>query len=105
MNTFYKIICLVLLVCSFGSCKKDKLITDSGAKISFSNDTLTFDTVFVNLGSTTQFFTIRNQNKQPINISKIKLAGGDGSNFRINVNGDAVSEAANIIIPASKTLK
>lgn len=104
MNAFYKILCFLLLLYCFASCKKDKIITDGSAKVSFSNDTLTFDTVFVNLGSTTQFFTIRNQNKQPINISKIKLAGGEGSNFRINVNGDAVSEATNIVIPAKDSI-
>lgn len=100
----YKIIGLALLIYCFVSCKKDKTITDSSAKISFSSDTLTFDTVFTSLGSTTQYFTIRNQNKQPINISKIKLAGGESSNFRINVNGDAINETTNIEIPAKDSI-
>lgn len=104
MKTIYKITCLVFLVFSFVACKKDKLITNSSAKISFSNDTLTFDTVFVNLGSTTQFFTIRNNNKQPINISKIKLTGGASSNFRINIDGDKSLETSNIVIPAKDSI-
>ena len=54
----------VLYIFSFTTCKKEQLNTSSG--ISFSSDTLSFDTLFSTLGSTTRFFTIKNTHKQAI---------------------------------------
>ncbi len=71
----------------FTSCKKDVLLTDSSAKLGFSTDTVFFDTVFTTVGSTTKIFKIYNDHSQPLNISKIFLATGKNSQFRINVDG------------------
>jgi len=69
------------------SCKKDKFITDTSAKLEFSVDSILFDTVFTTVGSVTDAFKVYNQSSQPIIISSIKLASGTSSNFRINVDG------------------
>ncbi len=69
------------------SCKKDTLITDSSAKLDFSEDTIIFDTVFVTMGSTNSQLVVYNKHNQKINISNIKLAGGTASRYRINVDG------------------
>lgn len=90
----------MLFLCS--SCKKEQLNTSSG--ISFSTDTLTFDTLFSTLGSTTRFFTIRNTLKQPIKISNIRLAGGTASAYRMNVDGDSGVAFKDIEIPAKDSL-
>lgn len=84
------------------SCKKEGLNTSSG--ISFSTDTLTFDTLFTTLGSTTKFFTIKNTQKQAIKISNIRLAGGATSSYRINVDGDAGISFNDIEIPAKDSI-
>lgn len=68
-------------------CKKITVITDPSAKVSFSNDTLTFDTVFTTVGSSTKNFKVFNPYGQSIVISSITLAGGSSSQFRINVDG------------------
>ena len=63
--------------------------------LSFSTDTLSFDTVFTTIGSTTGYFMIYNKNDEPLRIDKIILAGGRQSGFRINVDGrkgDSFSE-------------
>ncbi|MBX7227292.1 MAG: hypothetical protein K1X55_14750 [Chitinophagales bacterium] len=95
---------IMVVLAGFFSCKKDKLITDGSAKLSFSVDTLTFDTVFVRLGSTTKLFTIRNEHKQPILISNIQLEGGENSKFRMNVDGAPVTNTSNIEIPANDSI-
>ena len=96
---------LVIIICGgLFSCKKDKIITDGSAKLTFSVDTLTFDTVFVRLGSTTKLFTIRNEHKQPIIISNIRLESGETSNFRMNVDGEPVIATSNIEIPAKDSI-
>lgn len=94
-------VCILLSIC-ISSCKKDKLNTTDG--ISFSTDTLTFDTLFTTLGSTTRFFIVRNTQKQPIKISNIKLAGGATSSYRINVDGDAGISFNDIEIPAKDSI-
>ena len=55
--------------------------------LSFSADTLSFDTVFTTVGSTTGHFMIYNKNDEALKISKILLASGGRSGFRINVDG------------------
>jgi hypothetical protein len=99
----FHLVALVLLIgISLSSCKKESLDTKSG--ISFSMDTLTFDTLFTTLGSTTKFFTIKNTQKQPIKISSIRLGGGSASSYRMNVDGDAGIAFADIEIPAKDSI-
>lgn len=86
------------------SCKKDRLITSGEARITTSTDLLTFDTVFTGRGSVTRFFTIVNDNEQPLNISAITLAGGTGSAFSINVNGIAGASFNNLTLNAGDSL-
>ena len=86
----------------FSSCRKDKI--NSSAGLSLSADTLTFDTLFTSIGSTTKFFTIRNTQKEAIKISNIKLAGGTTSSYRINVDGDAGINFNDIEIPAKDSI-
>lgn len=71
----------------FFSCKKDSFITSSDASLNTSADTLSFDTVFTNVGSVTQSFKIFNTNQQKLRLSLVKLSGGDSSAFKINVDG------------------
>lgn len=81
---------LIITVClsvSFISCKKDKLLTDPSATISFSQDSILFDTVFTTIGSATRNIRVINKNKQKINISSIRLEQGVSSNFFLNVDG------------------
>ena len=56
-------------------------------RLSFSVDTLSFDTVFTTIGSATKEFMIYNRNDQPLLISEIMLASGEETGFRINVDG------------------
>lgn len=103
-STNFQILFVLCLLFSmlFSACKKDKINTNAG--ISFSTDTLTFDTLFTSFGSTTKFFTIRNTQKQAIKISSIKLAGGATSSYRMNVDGDAGINFSDIEIPAKDSI-
>lgn len=71
------------------SCKKQPLNEERTTLLTISEDTLRFDTVFTTLGSTTQYFTITNDNRQKLNISSIQLMGGDASAYKLNVDGAA----------------
>ena len=71
----------------FSACKKDNVISSGDAVISFSADTLHFDTVLTSVGSVTHKLKIFNPNNQRLHITTISLAGGETSAFKINVNG------------------
>lgn len=89
MKCFFKSILFVFLVtaATFTSCKKDVLTTDSSAKLRFSTDTLTFDTVFTQIGSVTKRIMVYNPSKQKIKISSISFKENTKSQFRFNIDG------------------
>lgn len=70
------------------SCQKNEVIDNHpDSKLNFSTDSILFDTVFTNTGTTNRVLKIFNYNRNSINIAELKLAGGDLSNFKINING------------------
>ena len=95
---------LLFLLKGTASCKKQTFITDKNAALSFTTDTLRFDTVFTSTGSVTQYFTIINSNTQKLRLSSIKLMGGNGSGYKINVDGNASPEINNIEIEAGDSI-
>lgn len=86
------------------SCRKDNIDTSPDVRLDFSQDTLYFDTVFTSLGSATLSFTVRNHGSQKINISEIRLAGGESSCYRLNIDGIPAFEAHDIEIGAEDSM-
>jgi len=80
---------LIITVLSVVGCRKDEFNTNRGFSLSFSADTVMFDTVFTTVGSSTRSLVIRNSGSSRINISKITLARGKASPFRLNIDGTA----------------
>jgi hypothetical protein len=80
---FYLIVLLSLF--QLNSCKKEN--SYSTKNLSFSVDTLIFDTVFTTIGSTTKNFKMYNTDSKAMLIQEIQLMGGSSSPFRINVDG------------------
>ncbi len=88
-----KLLLLLLISLLFASCEKDEDFTaDTNAKLSFSIDSVLFDTVFTAIGSTSRRLKIYNPNEKAILISKVKLLGGNMSAYSLNINGLAASE-------------
>jgi len=78
----------MLTLLLLASCQKEeKFDTDPELKLEFSTDTVFFDTVFTTIGSSSRVFMIYNPSKEKVNVSSIKLAGGNSSPFRINLDG------------------
>ncbi|MGZ5221321.1 MAG: hypothetical protein ACXWC7_14630, partial [Chitinophagaceae bacterium] len=86
------------------ACKKDSFINSADASISISADTLHYDTVFTSAGSVTQSFKIINDNNQKLRLSSVKLMGGAGSKYKMNVDGVATAEANGIEIDANDSV-
>jgi hypothetical protein len=86
------------------SCKKDKIITSSSAKIRFSQDSVLFDTVFTTIGSATRNIRIVNDNSQKIKISGIQLQNAGSSPFIINVDGSKGTTFTDVEIAAHDSI-
>lgn len=100
----YILLLTVLGVLALGGCKKQSFITDPSATLQFSSDTLYFDTVFTTIGSSTRLFKVFNPHNRSIRIEKILLAGGNTSNFRINIDGISGIEVKDIDIAPKDSL-
>jgi hypothetical protein len=88
----------------FSACKKDNFITSADARLTITADTLKYDTVFVTKGSITQSFKIINENDQKLNLSQVKLMGGNASSFKTNIDGVATNLATNITVAANDSI-
>lgn len=82
----------------------DHYSTNPTYRLSFSTDTLAFDTVFSTIGSTTRQFMIYNKNSEPLNMESIMLASGEATGFRINVDGRKGSSFNNVGILANDSM-
>ena len=87
-----KFLIFILTTLFFAACNKDEEINfETDAKLSFSTDSILFDTVFTAIGSTSRRLKIYNKNPTAIVINTIKLSGGNSFAFSLNINGQASS--------------
>ena len=80
--------------------REDELLKESDIQLTFSCDTLTFDTVFTTLGSTTRQVKVYNHGKKTVRFKAVGLRGGHGSRFRTNIDGDTSMWVQNLEIAA-----
>lgn len=83
---------------------EDHYSTNPTYRLSFSTDTLAFDTVFSTIGSTTRQFMIYNRNNEPLNIESVMLASGEATGFRMNLDGRKGSLFNNVGILANDSM-
>lgn len=84
-------------------CISDAISHSSTDRLSFSRDTMSFDTVFTNLGTPTARLVVRNKAKRGIIISSIHFKNPD-TKFRINVDGVSGSEFRDVEIRAKDSI-
>ena len=65
----------------------DSFTTDAGALLSFSTDTIRFDTVITTVGSSTRRIQVYNPNDKGVRIAMVSLQKGERTPFRVNVDG------------------
>lgn len=95
--THFKSICYsVILAVIFFSCQNDDLLNDPNASLAFSTDTVQFDTIFTETGSTTRTLMVYNPYSRRINISSIRVSNGSDSKFKLIIDGESVPQTTNI---------
>lgn len=92
---------LLTAVVALSSC--NKIHPEENSKVSFSTDLVQFDTVFTTIGSATQNFRVYNPYNYDIKLD-VYLAGGDHSQFSINVDGVAGTSFKDVEIPAKDSI-
>ena len=82
------IIALLLpLTIILAGCINDEFTTSPNDVLTFSVDTVAFDTVITGDGTPTKQFVVYNRSKKQINISSIRVAGESEGHFFLNVDG------------------
>ncbi|WP_319500892.1 hypothetical protein [uncultured Draconibacterium sp.] len=104
VKNLLQILAAALVLLMLFSCEDEGYLTSTDAQLKFSADTVTFDTIFTSIGSTTRRFTVSNPYNEDVLISRIRLAGGDASSFRLNVNGFESSELYEVTLPAKDSI-
>lgn len=102
-NLLYIFTVAILFITLF-SCEDEGYMSSPDAQLNFSTDTVTFDTIFTTIGSTTQRFTVKNPYQEPVLISSIRLSGGEMSNFRLNINGLEGNELYDVDVPGHDSI-
>lgn len=87
ISYLFSFFAIFTLLINLWSCQDELFTSDPDKKLEFSTDTLSFDTIFTSFGSTTEKFLIYNNNSRALRISRINLAKGATSKFRLNVDG------------------
>lgn len=97
---------LLLLVMSgmVTSCFDDEFSTSSEHVLSFSTDSVKFDTIFTEQGTATKTFKVYNNHEKSLLITSIILADADKSGFFINVDGTKGPDVYNIEVPAKDSI-
>jgi hypothetical protein len=94
----------ILSVLLITACRRESLINrDKGARLEFSNDTVLFDTVFTQMGSTTKTLLVKNPYNRTLIISDIRLGGGQ-SGYRLNIDGVKANSVADVEIGPNDSL-
>ena len=75
-----------------------EFVTGQAVQLRFSQDTLTFDTVFTDRGSATRLIKVYNDGDEPVMIDRISVAGMTGVNYTFNADGFRGPLAEDVII-------
>ncbi len=89
MRHIYILMIALVAMCVIACDEDESFTSDINSVLTFSRDTVAFDTVFVGVGTPTQRFKVFNENGKGLRIPHIRLASGGESGFRVNVNGES----------------
>ena len=96
---------MVLVATVFTSCIEDGFTTSSSDVLTFSKDTIAFDTVITLQGTATKQMAVYNHSNKQINISSIKVAGlSTKGHFHLNVDGIRGDEFQNVEIRGNDSI-
>ena len=78
---------ILLCACALVGCREYRISEDPSLRLTFSKDTVSFDTVFTAEGSATAQVLVYNRNASALLIDRIWLENGTA--YRVNIDGEA----------------
>ncbi len=84
-----------LLLILFSACRKPEFTFSEQGDLSFSSDTVKFDSLFVSLLSPTKRLIVTNNSGKNLRISEIYLQGGNASPFSLIIDGVDTNKVSN----------
>lgn len=104
MRITFSFLIILFLSTLFLSCDNDEDFNhDPSFRLSFSKDSLSFDTIFSSLPSTTQQLKVYNTSSKSILIDEINLQN-NVNDYLLNINGIEGNSVKHIQIPANDSL-
>ncbi|MEG1573759.1 MAG: hypothetical protein RR293_00890 [Bacteroidales bacterium] len=97
------ILCAGLIMALTG-CFKEDFSSSSADRLSFSTDSIRFDTIFTQQGTATKIFKVYNRNDKALLISSIVIANAANTGFFINVDGSKGPDIYNIEVSAHDSI-
>jgi hypothetical protein len=94
---------LFVFIVLLTSCEKEEFESEPFS-LEFSEDTIKFDTVFTTIGSATQVFIVYNTGEKDLKVTSIRIATGESSNFRLNVDGVPGKSFTDVEIKANDSI-
>lgn len=87
--SYITVACSLLSTVALVSCDDtDDFTTDTASVLTFSEDTIRFDTVITTVGSSTRQIRVYNRNDKGVRIASVRLFHGKDSPFHVNVDGE-----------------
>lgn len=88
-------LCLLVAFTLFAACTDDDSFSLSPSNVlTFSMDTVRMDTVFSTVPTSTRSFWVYNKSGDGIRCTSVRLANGNQTGFRVNVDGEYLSPTA-----------
>ena len=84
---FFLSVVMLMMACT----DDDTFTTSRSNLLSFSTDTLRLDTTFSNVPTSTKTFWVYNKSGDGLRLTNIRLAQGNQTGFRVNVDGIELS--------------
>lgn len=105
MNAFKNIFLVITIIfgLSISSCISDDITDSPSATLTFSNDTISFGTIFTDLNTPTARLKVFNRNSKGVVISSIKFKDPE-SPFRLNVDGVSGSSFTDVEIRGNDSI-
>jgi len=94
---FISLVSIMLSCTLMSSCSDEEEFTsDRSAVLSFSQDTIRFDTIFTGITSVTERILIHNRGNKGLKIKNVRLESNGTSGFMINVDGQNGSSVQDV---------
>ncbi len=105
MRKVLYVVMLALAAVVATGCQRDTVYADEqSVRLEFSEEKVTFDTVFATMGTTTRMVKVYNRSRNDIELSSVTLKHGRSSRFRLNVDGDTSMTAHNVELQAGDSM-